>query len=339
MQSIDLLVVSQVHRWLAAETPCWLATVVATYGSSPRPIGSLMAFNGLGRIVGSLSGGCVEEDLVSKLKSHRQDGPPVQWVRYGESESELTSLGLPCGGYLDVLVERLLPTATNASAFRHVVSCLQQRQNVVRTLDLATGEVLVSETEGFERLVYRPETEEFRQVYGPRYHLLLLGASAVSRYVAEFAMALDYEVSICDPRDGALEDLALGGVRSLSIMPDDAVRKWATDARSAVLALAHDPRIDDMGLMEALDSAAFYVGAMGSDRSSASRRERLLDLGVREEALARLSAPIGLDIGSKTPPEIAVAALAELTKVRSALESGRSEERCVVAVDRGLSES
>jgi xanthine dehydrogenase accessory factor len=140
----------------------------------------------------------------------------------------------------------------------------------------------------------------------------------VSRYLAEMAQMLDYEVTVCDPREQLLEDFAVPGTRLVNDMPDDAVRKHANDPSSAIVALTHDPRIDDMGLMEALKTDAFYIGAMGSTRTSASRRERLLALDLTQQEIDRLHAPIGLPIGSKTPPEIAIAILAEITAVRKA---------------------
>jgi xanthine dehydrogenase accessory factor len=146
----------------------------------------------------------------------------------------------------------------------------------------------------------------------------------VSKYLAELAQKLDYQVTVCDPRQHLLDDFAIPGVRLINDMPDDAVRAWADDPSSAIVALTHDPRIDDMGLMEALDTEAFYVGAMGSSRTSASRRRRLAELDVPDEALARLHAPIGLPIGSKTPPEIAIAIMAEIIAVqKQAAEAAR----------------
>jgi xanthine dehydrogenase accessory factor len=154
------------------------------------------------------------------------------------------------------------------------------------------------------------------QTYGPRYQLFLIGASQVSMYLAEFAQKLDYHVLVCDPRENMIDQWPVEGAQLVNDMPDDAVRKHV-DAFSAVIALTHDPRIDDMGLMEALRTEAFFVGAMGSTRTSAKRRERLLQLDLTEAEIGRLHAPVGLPIGSKTPAEIAISILAQLTALRA----------------------
>jgi xanthine dehydrogenase accessory factor len=163
-----------------------------------------------------------------------------------------------------------------------------------------------------------------RLVHGlsPRYRLLLLGAGDVARYVAQMALALDYDVTLCDPRPAYLENWELPGVETVSDLPDDVVRERFSNPFSGIVALAHDPRVDDMALMEALKTDAFYIGAMGSDRTSAARRERLPELGLAAEEIARLHAPIGFPIGSKTPAEIAIAIMAEITAVRY----GREEQ-------------
>ncbi|HBN14915.1 MAG TPA: xanthine dehydrogenase, partial [Pseudohongiella sp.] len=155
----------------------------------------------------------------------------------------------------------------------------------------------------------------------PRYKLLLLGAGDVARYVAELALVMDYEVTLCDPRPAYLDNWHVEGVHLSTELPDDLVRDGFSDPYSGIIALAHDPRVDDMALMEALKTPAFYIGAMGSDRTSANRRERLPELGLSEEEINRLHAPIGFQIGSKTPAEIAIAILAEVTAVRHGLKA------------------
>jgi xanthine dehydrogenase accessory factor len=153
--------------------------------------------------------------------------------------------------------------------------------------------------------------------YGPRHQLFLIGAGQVSIYLAEMAKALDYHVVVCDPREQVIEQWPVEGVQLVCDMPDDAVREHANDNFSALIALTQDPRIDDMGLMEALKTNAFFIGAMGSTRTSAKRRERLLQLDLTPAEIDRLHAPVGLPIGSKTPAEIAIAILAQLTALRN----------------------
>ena len=314
MQAVDQQVLGQVRDWLRDGAPCWLATVVATYGSSPRPVGSLLTCNDQGQFVGSLSGGCVEDDLLEKLQRGELARRRPEFLRYGGSVEEAERLGLPCGGHLDIVIEPLAPAA--ADHFNAVAARVASRACVERTLHLATGDFASRQVERHAPLRYDPAQGVLAQTFGPQYQLFVIGTNMVSAYVAEMALALGYDVAVCDPRPERLADFRVDGVRKIRDMPDDAVRVHANDAHSAIVALNHDPRIDDMGMMEALGTDAFYVGAMGSSRTSAKRRERLLALDVPPERLARLRAPIGLPIGSKTPPEIAVAILAEITAVR-----------------------
>ena len=316
MQAVDSQVIGQIRAWLAAGEPCWLATVVATYGSSPRPVGSLLTCNRRGRLRGSLSGGCVEDDLLDKLTRGELARDRAQFFRYGETEEEAEQLGLPCGGHLDIVVEPLAPDAESQAHFDHLVDRLDARKCVQRTLRIGSGEYAARDVDRHRELLYDHSTGVLVQTYGPQYQLFIIGTNMVSAYVAEMASALGYDVVVCDPRADQLAQFSVPGVRKIRDMPDDAVRRHADDPYSAIVALTHDPRIDDMGLMEALKTNAFYIGAMGSMRTSANRRTRLMALDLSTAEIARLHAPIGLPIGSKTPPEIAVAVLAEITAVR-----------------------
>ncbi|MCC5888496.1 MAG: XdhC family protein [Gammaproteobacteria bacterium] len=315
MQAVDQAVLGAVRDWLAAGEACWLATIVATYGSSPRPVGSLLACRKDGTLVGSLSGGCVEDDLIEKLVAGELVTDAPKLLKYGLAPEDTEKLGLPCGGHLHVVVE---PLATrHAAIFATIVERLDKRSCITRSVRLAAGaDMTLSAVDGFAPLVLHeaPGTDPvLEQTYGPRRQLFLIGAGMVSRYLAEMAGALDYDVTVCDPREDMLAQWAVPGVRTVCAMPDDAVKAHADDPRSAIIALTHDPRIDDMGLMAALETRAWYVGAMGSSRTSAKRRERLAQLDLSPEQIDRLHAPVGLPIGSKTPPEIAIAILAELT--------------------------
>ena len=329
MQAVDQQVLGQAAEWLRQGEPCWLATVVATYGSSPRPVGSLFTCNKQGQHVGSLSGGCVEDDLLAKLTRGELARQAPQFFRYGETAEEAERLGLPCGGHLDIVVEPLTNRA--AAPLAHITERLAGRACVERTVRLPSGKFASRDVERHAPLRYDHERGVLVQTYGPQYQLFVIGTNMVAAYVAEMALALGYNVTVCDPRADRLADFAVAGVRKIRDMPDDAVRAHAADAYSAVVALNHDPRIDDMGLMEALATDAFYIGAMGSERTSAKRRERLMELDLRAEQIARLRAPIGLPIGSKTPPEIAVAIVAELTAVRHRQDA---EARAALAADR-----
>ena len=325
MQAVDRQVLNQLAHWLDAGEPCWLATVVETWGSSPRPVGSLLACNPAGRIVGSLSGGCVEDDLLEKLTTGALAKERAQHFQYGITPEETERLGLPCGGHLNIVVEPLAPAA---ETLRHVQTLRERvgnRDCVRRTVWLKEGRRVAEPVDAHQPLAFDAEAQVLTHTYGPRFQLFIIGSGMVSAYVAEMAQALDYQVTVCDPREHLLRDFAVAGVTKVAAMPDDAIRERASDSLTAIVALTHDPRIDDMGMMEALKTDAFYVGAMGSKRTSANRRERLRALDLSEAEMKRLHAPIGLPIGSKTPPEIAVAILAEITAARhGAAEAARA---------------
>jgi len=318
MQAVDEKVLARVTECLAEGIACWIATVVATYGSSPRPVGSLLTCNSDGEIVGSLSGGCVEDDLLEKLTHGQLANERAQFFRYGDDEAEAEKLGLPCGGHLDIVVEALEPPML--PHFEEITQCVQERNLCRRTVNLRDRSIMTNKVDRFEELRYDDDNQTLTQTYGPRYQLFLIGAGMVSQYVAEIAQALDYRVVVCDPRRDALDGFPVEDVEKICDMPDDAIRETANDQHTAIVALTHDPRIDDMGLMEALKTNAFYVGAMGSSRTSDSRRNRLRTLDISEDELNRLHAPVGLPIGSKTPPEIALAILAEITAIRKQQE-------------------
>lgn len=327
MENADQQVLSQLTGWVADGKPSWLCTVVKTWGSSPRPVGSLLCCNSDGHLAGSLSGGCIEDDLLEKLQKGEmaKDGPEV--LIYGVTQEETERLGLPCGGQLHVVVEPFLDQSA-LPQLQQVVARVNARECIERKVDIATGEMTVTEVPRFRHLQFigdfsntdTPQQKFLVQTHGPRYQLFLIGAGQVSMYLAEMAQALDYHVVVCDPREHLIEQWPVEGTQLVNDMPDDAVKQYANDAHSAIIALTHDPRIDDMGLMEALKTDAFFVGAMGSTRTSANRRERLKMLDLSDAEINRLHAPVGLPIGSKTPAEIAIAILAQLTSLRSGKE-------------------
>jgi xanthine dehydrogenase accessory factor len=300
--------------WLQAGQPVWLCTIVSTMGASPRPLGSLLGMNGCGELVGSLSGGCVEDDLLDKIKNGALVVKQPVIELFGVSAEENERLGLPCGGRLEVLVEHL--QATHTDQVQSLLAALAQRQCIRRRVDLSSGRWRLETVAGAEILALDSQT--MRQDFGPRLHLLLVGANELARCIAELATAMDYAVSVCDPREDRLAQWSVAGVNKLRAMPDDAVREHADDGHSLVITLTHDPRIDDMALMEALQSRACYVGALGSERTSAKRRLRLLQLDLTEAQISRLHAPVGLPIGSKSAMEIAVAVMAQLIQRRTA---------------------
>jgi len=317
MHAADEEVIRGVKAWLDAGRRCWLATVIGTWGSSPRPVGSLLACDPDGHIVGSLSGGCVEDDLLEKLTRGELASTQAQFFTYGVTDEESEKFGLPCGGSLRIVIEPLLPDADTRAHIDHLCLALEERRHVRRTVDLKKQLKVTLDVDGYAPLEWDESTRRLSHTYGPRQHLFIIGAGMVSQYLAAMAQHLDYAITVCDPRQQMLDDFPVTGVNRVCDMPDDAIRRLAGDSGSAIVALTHDPRIDDMGLMEALKTEAFYVGALGSSRTSASRRERLKALDLSQAELDRLHAPVGLPIGSKTPPEIAIAILAEITAVKA----------------------
>jgi xanthine dehydrogenase accessory factor len=315
MYSADQEVLNTALAWLEQGHAAILATVVHTWGSSPRPVGSLMALRADGQVVGSVSGGCVEQDLLERLRAGELDLSVPQRVRYGWGHAEHRRFGIPCNGRLEVVLEALhgeLP-------LRRILQSLASRQMITRRLCLKTGEVSLHTASRDE--VFSCDDNAVRKVFGPAWRLLIVGAVQVSRFLAQMALALDYRVTVCDPREEYRAGFSLAGVELDPRMPDDAVRALAADRRSAVVALSHDPRIDDLALLAALAADTFYVGALGSRANNDRRRARLATLGLTPAQLARLHGPVGLPIGSHTPAEIAVSIVAQLTALRNGVQS------------------
>lgn len=317
MYSLDQQVLAQLAAWLEAGRNCWLCTITETFGSSPRPAGSLLVCNEDGLYCGSLSGGCVEDNLRESILKGELANKRPERIRYGVAVEDVLRLGLPCGGSLEVIIEPIAPAS--AAFYRQLADKVQQRILVKRSVDLLTGAVSLQEVGSFMPLTNNTTTLE--QVYGPSFQLLLVGAVQVAWYLADMALALDYQVEICDPRAELVANAPSTRARLVTAMPDDWLRAKVIDQSTAVIALCHDPRIDDMALMEVLPRDAFYVGAMGSERTSAKRRERLLQLDLGAADLDKLHAPVGLPLGSKTPPEIAIAIMAELTRLRAGIRT------------------
>ena len=313
MDSVDLNVLKSVLAWRQAGQRVLLYTVVQTWGSAPRPPGAMLAVRGDGMLVGSVSGGCIEDDLLERLRDGRSAaaGSGVQLVSYGVSREEAARFGLPCGGTLRLTEEEVGDLAWVEEL---LARCAGHRL-VARELELASGRVTLHEAAPTDALEF--DGERLRVVYGPRWRLLLIGAGQLSRYVSEMARMLDFEVLVCDPREEFAHGWKDDHARFVPGMPDDAVLAIAPDERTAIVALTHDPRLDDMALLTALGSRAFYVGALGSRLNSQKRRERLASLGLPAGDIARLHGPIGLPIGSHTPPEIALSLLAEIVALKN----------------------
>lgn len=311
MDSIDLEVLRTAASWSDSGAATLLATVVRTWGSAPRPVGSMMVIREDGHVKGSISGGCIEDDMIHKIRNgeYREQQPRI--LTYGISADEAHRFGLPCGGTMQIVLEHVGPH----SQLRELLNAVQQQRLVTRHLDLNTGSV--SLTPGVHVAALTFNEKHLITVHGPRYRLIIVGAAQVSRYVAEMAKSLDYRVIVCDPREEYLDEWDIEGVELSREMPDDLILRLQLDAHSAVLTLTHDPKLDDMALLEALKSPAFYVGAIGSRANNEKRRERLMLFDIGETEVARLHGPVGMYLGARTPPEIALSVLAEMTAIRN----------------------
>ncbi len=311
MDSLDLEVLKTAAAWVAQGHRCQLVTVIKTWGSSPRPPGAMLAVRADGRVAGSVSGGCIEDDLIDKARGGGTGDTLPRIVTYGISADEAHRFGLPCGGTIELAVEPL----GRASGLDELLRRLALGELVERRLVLATGAASL-EPAG-PGAGTRLADGVLSTVHGPRWRLFIIGAGPLSRFLAQVASAMDYRVTVCDPREEYQGGWDLPGVELVHAMPDDLVIEARLDARSAVVALTHDPKLDDLALMEALRSDAFYVGAIGSRLNDARRRERLKLFDLSDAQLARLHGPIGIYIGSKTPAEIAVSILAQMTAVKN----------------------
>ncbi|MFT3802998.1 MAG: XdhC family protein [Burkholderiaceae bacterium] len=312
MDSLDLLVLKQARDWIATGRPVWLVTVIETWGSAPRPPGALLALLDDGQVVGSVSGGCVEDDLIERVRTGERVARPAL-ITYGVSKEEAARFGLPCGGTLRLVQEPV----RDADWIDEVLDAAARHRLVARVLDLDDGATAIENARRDEAFAF--DGRRMRQVFGPRWRLLIIGAGQLSRTLAEMAQALDFEVIVCDPRTEYSASWAVPDTILRGDMPDDAVLDLQLDPHSAVVAVTHDPKLDDLALLEALKSPAFYVGALGSRRNTAARKERLKLFDLGDDEIARLHGPIGLDLGSKTPAEIAVSVLAEIIAVRNGI--------------------
>ena len=310
MDSLDLQVLTQARDWRAQGRGVWLVTVIETWGSAPRPPGALLAMCDDGQVAGSVSGGCVEDDLIERVRHGERVAKP-SLVTYGVTKEEAARFGLPCGGNLRLVQEPLGDTAW----ITEVLARTARHELVARRLDLASGAVAIEAAARGETFAFDGKT--LRALFGPRWRLLIIGAGQLSRAVAQMALALDFEVICCDPREEYHLSWDIPNTAFSKSMPDDLVQELQLDPHSAVIAVTHDPKLDDMVLLEALKSPAFYVGALGSRGNTAKRKERLALFDLSAAEIGRLHGPIGLDLGSKTPAEIAVSIVAEIVAVKN----------------------
>ena len=311
MDNVDLQVLRQVAQWCTDGRRVVLGTITRTWGSAPRPPGSVVAIRDDGMVTGSVSGGCIEDDLIDKAREGVLASGVPKVVRYGIDADAAHRFGLPCGGLIELVLEPVLPR----TRIGELLERLAKGERVRRVLTLASGEVGLEAAGDTDELQLTDTT--LTTHHGPRWRLVLIGAGQMTQYLAQMARALDYEVIVCDPRDEYATGFAIEGATLSRQMPDDLLTGIKPDGHTAIIALTHDPKLDDLALLEALKSPAFYVGAIGSRANQAKRKQRLIEhFGMKDSEFERLHGPVGLKNGARTPPEIAIGILAELTAVR-----------------------
>jgi xanthine dehydrogenase accessory factor len=282
-------------------------------------------------------GGCIEDDLIDRHtrayaqgaptanavgdKDHRIPSGPPTFVKYGVTADEAHRFGLPCGGTLELLLE--YDPAPDSLAT--LITALEAGRLMQRSVRLADGAVTLSPAAAPTELVV--DAERLTNTFGPEYRMLLIGAGQLAEYLATMALFNGFAVTVCDPREEYRGSWNVPAATVVSDMPDDVVLAFKPDRRSCVVALTHDPKLDDLALLEALNTDAFYVGGIGSRRNNEARRARMIEhFDQTEESLARLRGPIGIYIGSKTPPEIAVSVMAEILAVKNGVTLPRDME-------------
>ncbi len=282
--------------------PLALATVVSTWGSAPRPRGSHMLVHADGRFEGSVSGGCVESDIL-QTAAEVIAGAPFQLKRYGVADDAAWEVGLPCGGEIAVMVQPVSATGFDPELFDRIAEARERGEALTVTTDLATGH---SDLKPLET------GEVFANRYDPARRLLIVGAVQIAQALAELARTLGIATTVIDPRARFLTEERFPGVTLDDRWPDEAIEALKPGPATAVVTLSHDIKIDDPALIAALATNAPYVGALGSRRSHAARRERLAAAGLSAAQIDRIDAPVGIDIGAIGPSEIALSIAAAM---------------------------
>lgn len=300
-------VLSAAQAWRGA--PMALATVVSTWGSAPRPRGSHMIVHADGRFEGSVSGGCVESDILATA-AEVIGGAPFARKRYGVADAAAWEVGLPCGGEIEVMVQPVSTAGFDSALFDRIAAARAEGRALTVHTDLGTGQSGLQAIDG----------ESFANRYDPPRRLLIVGAVQIAQALAGLARELGIATTVIDPRARFLTEERFPGVTLDDRWPDEAIAALAPDPATAIVTLSHDTKIDDPALIAALNSPASYVGALGSRRSHAARLDRLAAAGITPDMLERIDAPVGLDIGAIGPAEIALSIAAAMVRAFHATE-------------------
>ncbi len=322
-------VLEQAVNWLSAGKKVALATVIGTWGSSPRPVGSQLAVDDAGEFVGSVSGGCIEGSVIGEALASIEDGEN-RILDFGVSDEQAWEVGLACGGDVKVLVERAddkdgLDRLTNQRPVATVTNLTTGKRSIVTPTEESGELALNAEMLDGVRQALRDDRSKtledgddklFVQVFNPPLRCAIIGAVHISQALVPMAQIAGFDVTVIDPRGSFATEARFPDVTMSDEWPDDAMKEFKPDTRTAIVTLTHDPKLDDPALEIALKSEAFYIGCLGSRRTHASRLERLTEAGFGEADFARLNAPIGYDLGAKSPAEIAVSILAEMVAAK-----------------------
>ena len=309
--------------WHRAGRSAVLATVVETWGSAPRQAGSQLAIAGDGTFMGSVSGGCVEGAVVTEAMDALGDGG-ARLLTFGVSDDQAFAVGLACGGTIRVLLEPV-GAALSEALLADIVAARMARRAVAYVVNTSTwARRLVGGAEDPLALAVQTrmradksgmeDGDWFIAVHNPPLRLIVVGAVHIAQALLPMARTCGYDPVLIDPRGAFGAEARFPGQAINDDWPDEAMAALQPDARTAVVTLTHDAKLDDPALLAALASPAFYIGCLGSSRTHAKRLDRLRDAGVTEAQIARLHAPVGLDIGAKSPAEIAVSILAQITQ-------------------------
>jgi xanthine dehydrogenase accessory factor len=309
MSADDLATLGTALDWHRAGHAVRLATVMTTWGSAPRRVGSHLAIRDDGLFAGSVSGGCVEGDVVTEALALDSG---ARQLDYGVADASAWAVGLACGGKISILVQRLADDGLPAAVIEDLLAATAAGQSVTLTTDPATGQSRIGEGDGFDR------------AYPPPRRIAIIGAVHIAQALVPLALGLGVAPTVIDPRELFAADQRFAGLELDRRWPDEALAEWQPNAASAVVALTHDPKLDDVALAAALNSPAFYIAALGSRKNHAGRLERLAAQGFDAATLARVHGPAGLAIGAADPAEIALSIAAELTAAwRGALVPAR----------------
>ena len=329
VQPDEKSLLEQAVNWINEGKKVAFATVIGTWGSSPRPVGSQLVINDQGAFVGSVSGGCIEGAVIGEALNTISDGEN-RILSFGVTNDEAWEVGLACGGDIRILVENSdnikilqrimdeMPFAiiTNLNTKNKIYYSENNLNSIDDLSDNLSNHLKMAFKSNIPRLIMDNEEEIFIQVYNKPLRCAIIGAVHISQSLIPMAKVAGFDVLLIDPRGSFATEERFPNVDINDGWPDDAMLKFNADNRSAVVTLTHDPKLDDPALEIALKSKAFYIGSLGSRRTHAARIERLTDKGYSKEELSRINAPVGLDIGAKSPSEIAVSILAEIISVK-----------------------